>query len=230
MSEQVIKGDALQRISGLALIGGPIVLIVFNVLLPRADDPSDKAKAIQNIVDNVGFWEVGNLLLTAGIWAVLFGVVGIQRSISGGRAGAWARLGLYGVVVGTTLWSVIFAVNGLGLPAILETWDQASGNDKTILFHVGTSISHLVEALFSLTVVVYWLSLTFLGIGISASSSYARWQGWGLIAWGASSTVVGILIALIGINPVLQVIFAILSVLTTVWFLGLGVTMTRKAW
>jgi len=230
MQQEFAKGDVLQRIGGLSLITGSIVLVVFNVLLPRADDPSVKAQAIQNIADHIGFWEVGNLLLTAGIWAILFGVVAVQRSISTGGAAAWARLGLYGFVVGTTLWTVVFAVNGLGLPAILENWEKATGTDKAILFQVATSLSHLVEAFFGLTVIVYWLSLTLLGIGLTVSKIYPKWLGWGLISLGATTFVVGILVALIGINSAFQILFAILSLLTTLWVLSLGVWITRKAW
>ena len=55
------------------------------------------------IVANTGFFQVDQLLLAVGIWAIMIGIVELYHSISSGGAAACARVGFYGVIVGITL-------------------------------------------------------------------------------------------------------------------------------
>lgn len=230
-AQGIAKGDVLQRLAGVSFIAGAIMLVVFNVLHPRIDDPEDMERLIQQVADNLGgFWEVDHLLLAVGIWAFMIGVVGVYRSISTGGAAPWARLGFYGVIVGTTLWSVLFALDGLGLPMVVEEWEKATGPNKVTLLLIATSMSQLNTGLFSITIMIYWLALTFLGIGMVLSTVYPKWLGWAIIALGAATVVEGIISALAGISQALQISFVILSLLSTVWALVLGVFISRKAW
>lgn len=230
-SAQAIKGDVLQRLAGLSFVVGAVLLIVFNILHPRADDPEDVAQVIQSIADNRGgLWEVDHLLLAVGVWAVMIGVVGVYRSISTGGAAAWARLGFYGVVVGTTLWSMVFAFDGLGLPMVVEEWEKATGADKAALFLTASSWYRLSVGLFGMTILVYWLALVFVGVGMVLSPVYPKWLGWVIVVVGVPLVVTGVMIGVTGINQTLQIVFAVLSVLSTVWALVLGVWIARKAW
>jgi hypothetical protein len=103
-AEGIVKGDVLQWLARPSLIVGGIVLIVFNVLFPRVDDPDDKMMLVQSIADNNGgFYELTNLLLAAGFILMMIGIIGIYRSISVGGGAAWVRMGFYGVTMGTTL-------------------------------------------------------------------------------------------------------------------------------
>ncbi len=232
MQQGIAKGDVLQRIAGISFIVGAVLLLVFNILAPRVSDPTDMKQVLQSIADNRGgFWELDHLLLAVGIWGLMIGVVGVYRSITTGAAAVWARLGFYGVIVGTTLWSVTFALVGLGLAAVVGEWARASGPDQATLFLVASSISDVSRGMLSMTVIAHWMALTFVGIGMALSTVYPKWMGWTLIVLGAAMVAaVGVPQALTGITQTLQLLFAALSILTTLWALVLGIWITRKAW
>lgn len=233
MQQGIVKGDVLQRIGGVSFIAGAILLAVFNAVLPRADDPANLGKVIQEIVDaRGGLWEVSHLLLAVGIWALMIGVVGVYRSIDTGAGAVWARLGFYGVIVGTALWTVLFALEGLGLPQVVELWEKASGADKPSLFQAASSISLLNMGLFSMVIIVYWLALLFLGIGMVLSAVYPRWLGWSIIILGvATVAAVGIPQAFAGASQIVtNVLFVVFSGLSTLWALAIGIWVARKAW
>ncbi|MBI2872046.1 MAG: hypothetical protein HYY00_02515 [Chloroflexi bacterium] len=233
MQQGIVKGDVLQRLAGLSFIAGAILLIVFNAIFPRASDPADVGQLVQKIADTRGgFWEVDHLLLAVGIWAFMIGATGVYRSISTGGAAVWARLGFYGVIVGTTLFTVLFALEGFGLPQVVELWEKAAGADKAALFQVASSLAWMNAGLFSMTIIVYWLALLFLGVGMALSTVYPKWLGWGIIVLAAAIIiVVGLPQAFAGPSQlVTNTLFPILSILATVWGLALGVWTIRKAW
>ncbi|MBI4200639.1 MAG: DUF4386 family protein [Chloroflexi bacterium] len=220
--EGISKGDVLQKLAGLSFIAGAILLIVSNALFPRPADPSDAAQFVQKIADSRGgFWEVDTLLLAVGIWAVMIGATGVYRSISTGGAAAWARLGYYGVIVGVTVWTVLLALN-LGLSQAVKL----AGTDRAVQVMAMTT-----SGVFSMSIIVLWLALTFLGIGMVLSAVYPKWAGWAIIVLGVATVIVGILQGLGGPSKtVTNVLFPIVSILTTLWGLVLGIWITRKAW
>jgi hypothetical protein len=232
MQQGIAKGDALSRIAGISFMVGAVLLVVFNILLPRVSDPTNTQAVLQNVAANRGgVWELDHLLLAVGIWALMIGVVGVYRSISTGSAAVWARLGFYGVIVGTALWSVLFALEGLGLAAVVGKWAIASGADKATLFLVASSVGQITAGLFSMTIIAYWLALIFLAIGMVLSTVYPKWLGWALLVLGvATVAAVGVPQALTEMTKTLQLLFVVLSILTTLWALVIGIWITRKAW
>lgn len=226
----IVKGDFLSKMAGISFIVGAVLLIVFNLLYPRVSDPTDLQAYIQKVADTRGgFWEIDHLLLAAGIWALMIGVAGIYRSITTGSAAVWARLGFYGVVVGTTLWSVTFALDGFGMAAAAGQWAKASAADKATLFPAVSALGHLVQGIFSMTIIVNWLALAFVGLGIALSTVYPRWLGWVLIILGVLTVVaVGVPQGITGITQTSQLLFTVLSLLTTLWALVIGIWMARK--
>ena len=231
MQQEIFKDDVFQRIAGVCLIVGSVVGAIFNILAPRVDDPNDMAKVTQSISDNMGgFWEADKLLLAASMWVLMVGSVGVYRSIPTGGAAAWARVGLYGVLVGTALWSVAFALEGLGLPPTVELWETATGAEKTTLFHIASALIHVRLGLLSIIIIVYWLALAFLGIGMTLSGVYPRLLGWPPIVLGVGLVIVGLITAFAEYSQVLNLSFGVLALLNTVWALALGIWITRKAW
>ncbi len=85
------------------------------------------------------------------------------------------------MIVGTTLWSVLFALEGLGLAAVVGERAKASRAEKATLFLVASSLSHVFTGMFSMTIIAYWLALTFVGIGMALGTAYPKWLGWVLI-------------------------------------------------
>lgn len=218
MAQQDTKGDVLQRIASVGFILGAILLIVFNVLYPRADDPSNVQQVLAKLADNETLSQTVFLGLAVGIWSLMVGATGLHRSITDGAGAAWVSLGFYGVVVGTTLFTMWAAIG------LAETGAAVAGNAD-----VGATLYALALSNLYMFVVVYWLALVFLGIGIASSDVYPKWLGWILIPLGVATVVVsGVGQALNGITQTSDLIFAALATLTMIWALVIGGIILRR--
>ena len=229
MQQTIVKGDALQRIASLGFLVGGVLSLVFGPLRPSSEH-EDKLDVIQTIVDNSGFWEVDHLLIVVGFWAVTIGVIGVYRAIASGQAAAWARLGFYGVLVGTALWSVLFALDGAGYAVVAEQWEKASGADKAAWFTFFSGMDHLLDGMRSMAVFVYWSAFIFLGVGVAFSKVYPSWLGWFIALVGVLGAATGFGVGVAGTNDAYLVTFIASLALTSVWALLMGIWAARKAW
>ena len=168
-TQGIVKGDVLQRLAGISFIVAAIATIAGD-----SEVPKEYIEAIANAMG--GRWETAQLLILVGLWALMVGMVGVYRSISTGGAAAWARLGFYGVIVGTTLGTLHHGIE-LGFPALVEEWEEATGSDKAMLLQIGTSIRQVDLGIIDVSAIVLSLALTFLGVGMVLSRVYPRWLG-----------------------------------------------------
>ncbi len=229
----IVKGDLLQKVAGLSFVVGAVLLIVFNVLFPKTNDPSSAAQFVQSVADTRGGrWELVNLFLAVGIWGLLIGFAGVYRAISTGSSAVWARLGFYGVIVGTALWTVLFGLQGFGLSLVVKQWQSASGPTKDALAVIAASHANMLTGLFSMTIIVFWLALIFIGIGMASSKVFPRWLGWVAIVLGVvTAAAVGVNQAFAGpTDMTINVLFPIFAMLSTIYALILGIWLLRKAW
>ena len=218
MAQQEPKGDVLQRIASIGFILGAILLVVFNVLYPRADDPSNAQQVLAKLADNETLAKVVFLGLAVGFWSLMIGVAGLYRSISAGAGAAWVRLGFYGFVVATAVGTVWLATSWA------ETGAAAAGNVAVADTLYALSLSNLY-----MFIIVFWLALLFLGIGMVASDVYPKWLGWTLIPLGVvTAAVSGVGQAFNGITQTSDYIFSALALLTTLWALAIGVIILRR--
>ena len=86
------RGDASQKIAGIALIAGGILTLVFNVIFPRADDPNVMTQVLQALARNEALSILVYLGIAVGVWAIMIGIAGISHNITNGAGAAWARM------------------------------------------------------------------------------------------------------------------------------------------
>lgn len=224
-----VKGDTLQRIAGAAFIIGAVLLIVFNILSPRPEDPTSTQSVLTTMSDQKFFTHLSQLLLAFGIWLAMIGSAGVYRSITESGA-TWARLGFYGIIVGTVLWSVTFGLGSATVNSAAD-WVSASTADKAAAFNIAAAVSTVTSAIETMSIIMLWLALALLGIGMALSAVYPRWLGWGVAILGvAMVAAVGIPKFFVGNTSTLLLLFAGLALLTTIWFLATGIWVARKSW
>ncbi|MBI4188383.1 MAG: hypothetical protein HY529_04150 [Chloroflexi bacterium] len=225
----IAKGDTLQKLGSAGFIAGGLLLLIFNFLFPRAADPSNTQDMLTKWGSQEGLTKLSAFFLTVGMWGLMKGAAGVYRSISNGGA-AWARLGFYGIVVGTT----IFTTNNGILAATASTaanWLAAPVASKGTAYSIAATLSTASGAVFTMSILTIWLALFFLGIGMSRSAVYPRWLGWvGLILGALTVVIVGIPQFFAGLGTTTMTIFAVLATLTAIWALVLGIWVARKAW
>lgn len=227
MSQQsaIARGDALQKIGSLGLMIGALLLIVFSSMLPRVA-LRDFMTAWGSNVRTVRFAE---FFITVGLFGIMIGAAAVYRATSA-RGSAWARLGFYGVVVGTVIGTISSSVM-TNMAGILASWLGAPDASKASMFTASVAVMTVCGAVFAVYVLVEWLAIIFLGIGIARSQVYPRWLGFAGSALGVLTVAaVGIPLFFSGLTETNQTSFAVLATLTFVWELTVGIWVARKAW
>ena len=227
MSQESYRGDVLQKIAGLGLIVGGILTLVSNAIFPRADDPSAVVQVLNMYADNETLAQLSFLGITLGVIAVMIGTVGLYRDITTGGAAAWARLGFYGVIVGTTLFAISSAV-GLGAVDRAVDWVAAGSGVNNSAYSVAAALVEVSGSMFNMTFLVFWLALVFLAIGMVLSSAFPKWLGWALLVPSVAVVVIAIIRFFTDPTEATEYIFAVPAGLTSVWAFVMGVWITRR--
>lgn len=216
-----VKGEVvLQRIGGVGLILGGVLTIVGNILAPRPDDPSSAASYVQVFATSAERTRLAFFLIVIGLWALVAGMAAVYRSITEGAGAAWARLGYYGVLAATALFSAAF---GVGLASIRVAAGGASDAP------LATALATATDSLFGVSMLAYWLALLFVGIGIATSAVYPKWTGWLFIVSGAVAAVVGGGFRIFeGTTRGSEIVFGIAALVSAAVSLVLGVLITRR--
>lgn len=221
----IVKGDVLQKITSIGFIVGAILLVVFSVLEPHVSDPSDTQAVLQKFGKNETLTEACLLLIAVGSWAVMAGVMGVYRAISA-RGAAWARLGFYGILIGTAILTISSALGmaEAGAAAKMLAGDATAGSIAATLHAGCLSVQ-------TMGYIGYWLALGILGIGMVLSAVYPRWMGWiGIVLGIGTMAAVGIVMAFAGPGSTTQVVSIVLSLLSCLYALAVGIWTARKAW
>ena len=227
MSQESYGGDVLQKIAGLGLIVGGILTLASNAIFPRADDPSVVAQVLETYADNEMLSQLSYLGITMGVIAIMIGIVGLYRKISTGAAVAWARLGFFGVIVGTTLFAISSAV-GLAVVERAVDWAAAGSALDTSAFSATAALVEANRSMFVMTFLVYWLALIFLAIGMVLSSAYPKWLGWVLLVASAAVVVISIPPFFAEPSQAAEYVFAVPAGVTSIWALVTGIWITRR--
>jgi hypothetical protein len=232
MSQQqgIFEGNDFQKLASASMIIGAVVLMVFNILAPRAPDPTNIESVMTNKLDNYFLFQFSHLMIAFGFLGAMIGSAGVYQSITD-RGVAWARAGFYGIVVGTVPWIIAMAISSVGT-SVAEEWVAAPAADKDAIYGIATAITSVGTAAYIMGILMFWFALVFLGVGMVRSAAYPRWLGWvGVVLGGGMVAIVGIPQYMAGEVVTSSVlIFAGLAMLTTVWFLVIGIWVGRKAW
>jgi hypothetical protein len=225
----IVKGDVLQKIASIGLIIGAILLIIFSSLEPRVSDPSDTAAVLQKFGENETLAEVCMLLIAVGLWVVMTGIAGIYRAISA-RGAAWARLGFYGIMVGTAILTLSSAL-GMAEAGAAANMLTAPAAGYATAYSIAASLHAGALSVQTMGYIGYWLALAILGIGMVLSAVYPRWMGWvGIVLGIGTMAAVGIVMAFAGPGSTTQVVSMVLSLLSCLYALVVGIWVARKAW
>ncbi len=229
VQQGIIKGDALQKLASVGFIIGALLLIIFNFLLPRAADPSNTQDMLTTWGNKEGLVQLVGFFMAVGSWGLMLGAAGVYRSITAAGA-AWARLGFYGIIVGTAIFTI-----SSGLLAVTAStgadWLAASAADKAAAYSTAAAVGTVGGVAFTMFILVEWLAIVFLGIGMARSAVYPKWQGWaGLVLGAVTVAIVGIPQFFAGQTTMIQTLFAVLATLTISWAGVVGIWVARKAW
>lgn len=235
MSQQsIFQGDVQQKLGSAGFIIGAILMMIGGSLMPYASTPtSNLQEMLRPLGEQLFKAQFSVLLLIISIWATMIGVVGVYRSITatGGTTGgaAWARLGFYFMLVGTALYTVALALDASTAGAVAN-WLAAPAIDKEAAYGVVAAVNAVGRGLYPVALIAYWVSFAFLGIAMLISAVYPRFFGWTAVVLGGAVIALGIVQSFTARTTTLTLIFMVLSLLTGLWGLVVGIWVARKAW
>jgi hypothetical protein len=227
--QKFLSGNDQQKLSSAGFIIGAVLIIIGNVwvTLIGLGDPTE---ALSKYSENVQLLQVVALLITLGWWAVMIGVAGVSHSITTSGA-AWARLGLYFMIIGTALWTLGMALD-ISYSNLIANWLATPEADKEFARDLITIYSPTLgigRGLFPMNVMSNWLAFGFLSMGMIRSSIFPRWLGWLGFVLGVIGLSLGATMAFIGREAIWNA-FTILAFATILWLLALGIWMARESW
>jgi hypothetical protein len=230
----IIKGDVLQKIGSAGFIIGAILMVIGGLLLPHASTPtSNVQEMLRPLGEQLFNAQLSVLLVIASIWAMMIGVAGVYRSITetgGATSGAaWARLGFYFMLVGTVLYTVALTLDASTASAVAN-WLAAPAVAKEAAYGVVAAVNAVGRGLYPVAIIAYWAPFAFLGIAMLVSAVYPRSLGWTAVVLGSAVIALGIVQSFTARTTTLTLIFMVLSLLTGLWGLVVGIWVARKAW
>lgn len=227
--QNILKGDALQRISSVGFITAAILMVIGNLLMPYTTTPtSDLQEMLRPLGEHELRTEASSLLVTIGFLAMLIGVTGVYRSITAGGM-AWARLGFYVLLVGTALQAVSLSLD-VATASSVGKWLAAPVDGKEAAWNVVVVLNAIGRGVIPITWIVYWLAFAFLGIGMISSAVYPRWLGWTGLILAMPVISVGVIHTFTPRTTTMTLAFVVLALLTNLWALAVGIWVARRAW
>lgn len=219
----------LLRMGAVSAIVGAVLAIVGNVIAPRTT-PGDLEAALQSAAESAISMGSHLVLMIAGLF-VLGGMVALYRSITEGTGAALARLGFTAALVGGAVLIVGMVIHGVAFTGVAEAWANAPAAEKAIALQAGLAVWHIDFAVHNLWIFVFLgVSPLLYGLAIAVSDVYPKWLGWVAVVLGTVAALLGLVQASQGtLVPANVVLFAVVSLLITVWLLVMGVFMWRRA-
>ena len=216
----------LHPVTKWSLIIGPVLVVIFNFLLPTNGvspvDPEDTATFIGKLGADADIAQIYMVIILLGIILYTRAIIGLfMVTPTGSRSRARMSIGMLGGVAALSLWGVTI---GLGLA-------EASGAEAAVAgSEAGTAVATSMHAAFfgvyqAATFVAY-ISLIPLGGGIAVSGIVRKEFGWIIIIIGAATVI------MTAIMPVKTeagiMIFGIMAVIWGVVFLAMGLQTMRQ--
>lgn len=225
----IVTGDALQKLGSVGFILGAVLIIVSGLMMPFAPTSTSNLQEMLKPLGEQQFrTQLSSLLMSFGFWSAIVGAAAVYRSIALEGA-AWARVGYYVALAGTALWTVALSLD-VAVASAVASWLSAPAGTKDAAWAVVASISAFGKGLVPMTWIIYWLGVAFLALAMTLSGVYPRSLSWVGLIISCPVIVVGIIQVFSARSTSLTLAFALLEILTAIWFLGVGIWLARKAW
>jgi len=220
-----VTDKALFRWGSWAAIVGGVIVLAGNILHPRAESYDDFIAEELRIVGESDAWVEIHLGILVGFLLITFGLFALSRSMKGGPAEGISRIALGSLLISTPVAVLALLIDGYALGAIAE----AAAADPAVLA-AATAGGHIGWAGF-MGLVIFGLGVTpaLFGLAVARDGGYPAWLGWVAFLFGLVSVGVGVTGILDGASSGFFLVFAISSGILTLWVIGIGVLLGRRA-
>ena len=210
--------------SWAAIVGG-LIALAGNILHPRADDFADPVGEELRLIGETDSWVAIHLGILVGFVLIQFGLFALARSMKGGPAEGFARVALGSLLISAPLAIFALLIDGSAMGAIAEdvAADPAALAAATAGAHVGWA------GFMGLVIFALGVTPALFGFAVAKDGGYPAWLGWGAFLFGLVSVGTGVFGILDGPSSGFFLAFAIASGYVTLWVIGIGVLLGRRA-
>lgn len=160
------KEQSVYRIGGLCAMLGVLFGVIFAMLGPMNLDSHDMPSVLQTFATNANQLHLHGLGITLGTLLILGGFVAIHRSLIEGESASWGRMGLAIAIVMTVIHVLGAMMGGSVMPAVAESYMQASTDHVQTAMLIGKGYYILYEALLAPTFITLSVTVTLFAIAI----------------------------------------------------------------
>ena len=207
---------------------GALLVFLGTFLHPSGADPNDAAAAFREYAADK-LWIASHLTQFFGIASITLGLLALYRSLSATGASAVAGVAVFGAGTSLALVAALQAVDGIALKVMVDSWVAAPPEDQAALFQATFAVRQIELGLASFVGVVFGLTVTLYGVGLTQSSAYPNWLGWLAVVAGAGVGAAGIVAAYTGFSDLFMIINMLASALLFIWVVVVGALMWRRA-
>lgn len=218
----------LARVGSVAAMAGALLLTITTLLHPMGADPNDAEEAFAEYAAD-SLWVASHLGQFAAIALLSVGLVALANTIAGGRAEAWARIGLLGVSASLAAAAALQAVDGVALKFVVDRWAQASGEARALAFEAAFAVRQVEVGFASLLSLIFGLTLSVFGVALLSSPRFASWSGWLGLVSGGGTVAAGIAQAYTGFSPLAMSLSMPASLLLLMWAVVIGLRLWHLA-
>lgn len=196
----------------------------------HGDLPTDTTVATLRYVADRPYWRAIHLggIVGALLWVAAF--VSFARTLAPGAAAVVGRLAVVSIVIGATIFTLDYTIDGVGLKGVADNWAAAAASDQATLVAMTDAIFAILGGTFRLYM-AFLLGLPFVlaGVALALDRAYPAWFGWAGAVTGAGPLIAG-LSGFVGLSLIPEwLVFAVFLGIEQLWLLGLAYLLWRRA-
>jgi hypothetical protein len=222
-----MRGRGGGRIGATCAIAGSVLLFIGTYLHPREADPSEAVAAfIEYAADRL--WIASHLTQLGGVALLVGALLCLAQQLESGSGTGWARLGAGGAIASLAVTTVLQAVDGIALKAMVDAWATAPAAQREPAFHAAFAVRQVEIGLVSVLSLLLGLTFIVYGVALLADRTHPKWLGGLAIGGGMPTMVAGVLTAHRGFSGLAMAVTMSASLLLLVWMCALGMFMWRR--
>ena len=225
---KALNVPAYQRIGAVCAIVGSILNLVANLLHPKDLVAYDSTAHFRTIAADSS-WSLDHFLFVVVAAITLWGLIALSDSLLKTRGAFMARLAAHMAIIGTALMVIFFVVDGFGMKAIAEVWQNAPAAEAVPALYSALLMSKLGLGTGSAYQVWYLGLLPILfSIAMLQGGTFPRWISFIAMLGGVLGVVAGASFFLVGYSLAGLFSFIGAQAIIAVWVLAAGIVLYRR--
>ncbi|MDP6667133.1 MAG: hypothetical protein QF357_07000 [Dehalococcoidia bacterium] len=239
MTTPGIPTGKLDNIAKVSLVLAPILIVVFNFLLPTNGtspiDPEDSGAYIAKLGGDADIAQIYYVLIAIGMILFTRAIIGLYRIAPEGASKQRLQIGMFGSVGALSLWAVLIGIGfaeasvaekvvtaTAGAQAGVEGAAAQAGNATLI----ASALHAAYFGIYQITTYVAFIMLIPIGGGLAISGIVRREFGWLITLIGVVTVVVTSVMQIKTEEGIVS--FGIIAVVFGVVFLLMGLQILRQ--